>query len=425
MIRHATVGLLIAGCALNAQQIMPLTLKEAHELALKNHPQIQAAQYTAQAAGEVVKETRSAYQPTVFGSFTGVGADSGSRIAAGALNNPVIYNRVGVGLTVGQMVTDFGRTSNLVGSARLRAQSRDQNIETARADVLLRVDQAYFAALRSQALVRVAEQTVGARQLVVDQITALVNSKLKSQLDLSFANVNLSDSKLLFLRAQNELKASSAQLAAALGMQGGQSFALAEEPMQSTVASDLSALIQEGISKRPELAGLRLDQLAAERDVKAERALNFPTISAIATAGVVPAGDFMVPNRYGAVGVNVNIPVFNGGLFAARRAEAELNAKATENTLKDSQLRIERDIRIAYLNAQTAFERIAVTDQLLAQARMGLDLAEGRYQLGLGSAVELSQAQLNLTSAQIASTTARYDYQSERSQLAYQIGVLR
>jgi outer membrane protein len=138
----------------------------------------------------------------------------------------------------------------------------------------------------------------------------------------------------------------------------------------------------------------------------------------------VPAGYETVPSKYGAVGVNVSVPIFNGGLFKSRQAEAELRAKALGQNESDLELRIARDVRIAWLNATQAYDRLAITRQLLANAQSAADLAQTRYDLGLGSIVELSQAQLALTSAQIADTSALYDYQALRSVLSYQIGAL-
>ena len=223
--------LLLLAAAASAQQPTPLTLAQAQQLAIQNNPQFSAARYNAAAAYQVPNEYKANFAPSVFGSFTSVGADNGSRLAAGGLNNPVVYNRVGSGLSVGQLITDFGRTKNLVGMANLQAQAEDQTTETTRAQILLRVSQAYFAALRAQAVLQVADQTVADRQLVADQVSALAQSKLKSNLDVSFANVNLSDAKLLQVQAQNDVKATQAQLATAMGLPNETGLTLAEEPM--------------------------------------------------------------------------------------------------------------------------------------------------------------------------------------------------
>ena len=421
----ASVALVSLAGISRAQNPLTLTLAEAQKLALRNNPQIAVSRYLADAAAQVPAEIGSAFQPTVFGNVSGTGADSGSRIAAGVLNNPVLYNHAGTGLTVNQLVTDFGRTGNLVQSAKLRAQAQQQVFQTTRAQVLLQTDRAYYNVLRAQSVLKVADQTVSARQLVSDQVTTLQQSNLKSLLDVSFANVNLADAKLLLATAQNDIASAFAELATAIGLPAQTLFSLNEERAPGALPADVSPFISEAIQKRPELSDLRLQEQAAERFEKAESDLWFPTVGVTGTAGFAPVGDPQITSRYGAIGVNVNVPVFNGGLFKARRSEAEFRTRAAMQSVKDLENRVIRDVRVAYLNARTAFERIGLTAQLLDQATKALDLAQSRFDLGLSSIIELSQAQLNLTSAQIASASAKYDYQTQRALLDYQVGVLR
>ena len=422
--RYALI-LTAAGLCLNAQAPMHLTLAEAQSQAIQNNPRFSAAKFTAAAAYQVPLQYRAAYQPSMTGSFTGVGADNGSRLAAGGLNNPVVYNRLGSGLTVGQMITDFGRTSNLMGSARLRAQAQDQATETTRAQILLNVSRAFFAVLRSHAVEKVAVQTVAARQLVYDQVSALAQSKLRSTLDVSFANVNLSDAKLLQVQAENDVRAADANLAEAMGLPGQPGFTLEEEPLPTPVPDRVEDLVRQALDNRPELKDLRLEESAAQRFTKAEHALYYPSIGVLGTAGFAPAAYETIASRYGAIGLNVNIPVFNGGLFKARQTEAELKAKAAAEDVNDLQNQVNRDVRVAWLNVTTAYDRMGLTRQLLDQAQLALDLAQSRYSLGLAGMVELSTAQLNLTSAQLAVANARYDYQTQRVTLDYQVGILR
>jgi outer membrane protein len=417
--------LLAVSFSVLAQQPLQLSLADAKRLAVQNNPQFSEARNIAAAANQVPLEYRAGLFPTVTGAITGVGADSGSRLAAGALNNPVVYNRLGTGLIANQLITDFGRTRDLIDSAKFRAQGQDQAAEAARANVLIAAARAYYALLRARAVLTVAQQTVKARQVVVDQVTALAISNLKSQLDVSFASVNLSDAQLLLVQSENSVKAAEADLANALGLPSQTSFAVQEELMPEALPSDVTPLVAQAIRDRPELKDLRLEQNSAERLAKAEHALYYPTLSATGTAGFVPAAETAVPGRYGAAGVNLNIPLFNGGLFRARQAEAESRATAASDNVNDLANRVTRDVRVAYLDAQTAFERVGLTDQLLKQAQLALDLASGRYDLGLSSIVELSQAQLNLTAAQIGSASARYEYQLQRAVLDYQMGALR
>ncbi|HVN80038.1 MAG TPA: TolC family protein [Terriglobia bacterium] len=429
MNRQTTLYLVVAimgsgWVSIFAQAPPKLTLKEAEALAVQNHPRLRSAQFFASAAKEVTRQQRSAYYPYAFGSLTGAVAEQDSRIAAGALNNPIIYNRYANGFTVGQLVTDFGRTRNLVESSRLGAQAAERNIEVTREEVLLQVDRAYYGALRAQAVLKVAQQTVSERQTVVEQVTALEKSKLKSALDLSFANVNLAEAKLLLVQAQNDVQAAFAALSEALGETQQRLFELQEEPLPSAPLPDFPQLVDKAVHDRPDLVSQRITEQASQRFARAERDLWFPTVSVLASAGVTPAREDPLTSHYAAAGVNINIPIFNGHLFPARRAEAEFKAQAEAQNLKNLEERIVRDLRVAWLSAKTASERLDLTRQLLDQANLALDLAQARYKLGLGSIVELSQAQLNQTRAQIENTSAKYDYQIQLAVLSYEAGTL-
>jgi outer membrane protein len=292
-----------------------------------------------------------------------------------------------------------------------------------RAQILLAVSRAYFAVLRAHAVLQVANQTVEARKLVADQVGALAESKLKSTLDVSFANVNRSEGRLL--QAQNDLKSSEVDLATAMGLPNEGAFDLAEEGMPAPLPDGVNELLRTAPQSRPELRDLRFEESAAERFTKAERALALPGGGVVGSAGFAPEAYQTVPGRYGAIGVNVNIPLFNGGLYKARRTEAELRAKAASQGIAHLENRVARDVRVAFLNATTAYDRMGLTKQLLEQAQLALELAQARYDLGLGSIVELSQAQLALTSAQIANSSAGYEYQAQRVVIDYATGVLR
>jgi outer membrane protein len=408
-----------------AQNPQKLTLQGAEQIAIQNHPQIQAATDIAAEAKAEVTQARSAYYPAANGSVTAADAENNSRIAAGALNNPIIYEREANGVMVNQLVTDFGRTHELVKSSNLHAKAEQENVVTTRADVLLALDQSYFSVLKAEAELKVAQETVKARQLVSDQTSALEQNKIKSGLDVSFANVDLGEAQLLLVQALNDLDAANAQLAAALGYGDPRNFELAEEPLPPSPPADFAILLQQAMGDRPELIGMKLDAESARAYATAERDLWLPTISAAGAAGLTPTGAPQLAPRYAAAGVNVNIPIFNGHLFGALRTEAKSRAQADDEYLRDMQNKIVRDVRTAWLNANSAFQRIALTDQLLKNANQALDLAQQRYKLGLSSIIELSQAQLNETRAELQSADAKFDYEERISALKYQTGQLR
>jgi outer membrane protein len=408
-------------------ELPPLTLQEAHETALRLHPQISVADLKALAALQVTREFRAAFFPTLAANVMAVGtADENTRLGAiGGLNNPLILNRNAEGLILSQLLTDFGRTANLTGSAKLRAQAEAQSAQATREQVLLAVDASFFAAQQAQSVTRVAEQTVATRQIFLDQVTALATNKLRSDLDVSFARVNVEDGKLLLSKAQNDLQAEFTRLGNLMGSREPKTWRLVEQASPPPLSTNVPDLVAQALRLRPELLSLQNSREAALKFARAEKALRYPTISAIASAGVIPVGDPQLPENYAAAGVSVTLPLYVGGLYSARQREAELRARAAEESLRDQENNVIRDVRIAWLNAQNAFERLRITAQLLDNARQSFDLAQARYTNGISSIVEFNQAQLNLLSAQIAYANTQYEYLLQRSALSFQTGTLR
>ncbi|MGO9094797.1 MAG: TolC family protein [Bryobacteraceae bacterium] len=426
----AAALLVIGQIALAQTPPVKLTLQDAEALALKNHPRVLAAASEAAFASQQVTQARAAYYPDLSADITGSQGNDLSRIGAGELSASRLFNRFGQGIVLSQLVTDAGRTPNLVASSRLRAQASAQDYQRSRYDVLLAVNRSYFDYLHAQALVKVADETVAARQLLLDQVSALARNNLKSQLDVSFASVNVSQARLLLIRAQASVGTAAAELMRALGSDQPAAYRLVDEPLPPSPSQDPGELIAQALANRPELAGLRYSREAAYKFAAAEKDLSRPTVSLLAVAGFVPFINQTsltqpIPKEYEGAAVNVDFPIFNGHLFSARREAAHQRALESDQMLRDEQERVVRDVRSAWASATTAYQRIDVTAQFLRQAALALNLAQGRYNLGLSSIIELTQAQLNVTEAEVENLSAKYDYRIQYAALQYAVGLLR
>jgi outer membrane protein len=402
-----------------------LTIAQAEQIAIRNNPNISVARLLALAAAQVTREVRSAEMPTAVGDLTAVGAHENSRITAGFLSNPSIYDRAAGGLSVIQLLTDFGRTHNLVLSAQSNAKAQLENERASELDITLTVDQAFYQALTTQAVLKVAEETVAQRQATSDLVGALTKSKIRSDLDKSFADVQLSQSNLLLLDAQNNEQSSMAAFNNVLGSEQDQQYVLVDETNGNLppAPDNPDAMVRAAFTGRPDLAALNDQFTAARRFSIAQRDLWMPTVSALGSVGGTPVrADQILSSWYGTAGANISIPVFNGFLYNADEKEAKLRAQAAQENVRNLRDVIARDVRTAVLNAQTAFQRIGVTQQLLDQANFSLDLAQARYKIGLSGIVDLTQAQLNETQAEIANTNARYSYQTALAVVRYEIG---
>jgi outer membrane protein len=402
-----------------------LTQADAEKLAIKNNPRVSVARLLALAQHQVVRETRAAELPTATGNITAEQAEDGSRISAGSLTASRLIEHAGVGAGFTQLITDFGKTGNLVASSKLQERAQSENALATTEDIVLAADQAFFNALQAQALLKVAEQNVSTRQTTETQVSEMTKNKLKSTLDLSFADVNLSQAKLLLLDAQNNVDSTMAALDAVLGLDRQEAFDLADDnaPLNAPPA-DANQLLQLALQQRPDLQALNLSQQAAVKFSHAQRDQMLPTISAAGTAGSVPIrpAEYYTTNWWGGIGVNMSIPLFNGFLYSAQAKEASIRAQAASEQSRDLRDRIVRDLRTAWLSANTEYRRVAVTDELLREANLALTLAQTRYKLGLSSIVELSQAQFQQTDAAIGNTDAQYQYRLALATLNYETG---
>jgi outer membrane protein len=404
-----------------------LTLADAERMAIEKNPRITAAHLLALAQRQVVREARSAELPTLTGNMTAMQAEDASRISAGSLTASRLFEHAGAGANFTQLITDFGKTRNMVASAKLQAEAQDANTLATKEDIVLAADAAFYNALKAQALLHVAEESVRTRGTTQEQVSSMAKNKLKSDLDLSFANVSLSEAKLLAVDAQNDVDASMAALDAVLGLDHSVQYELvkSDDPLSEPPAN-VDELTQMALRQRPDLQALTLSQQSETKLSHAQRDQMLPSITAAGTAGSVPIrpAEYYTENWWGGIGVNVNIPIFNGFLYSAQAREATLRAQAAGEQGRELKDRIVRDVRTAWLGANAAYQRMAVTQEMLQQADLALRLAETRYKLGLSSIVELSQAQLQQTDAAVSHTNARYSYRLALATLNYQTGTM-
>jgi len=401
-----------------------LTLSDAEARALKNQPRLSAEQFRAQAANRRIGEPRASYFPQAFGNLTAVEANGDTAVSAGALTTSSISTRAAGGASLVQMITDFGHTANLVQSARFEAKAAGQNEESIRQSILMQVEEAYFAAQAAESVRKTAQAVQEFRQVTLRQLSALAQSQLRSTLDVQFAQVIVSEAELAVVRADSNAQKAQAQLAAAMGEVGAANYILADSTLPPSPDADPAGYINEAIANRPDLKALKLNSESVIHEARAEQDLNYPTVNALAAGGEVPIHDSTIHRDYGAVGLNVNVPIFNGGLYSARSSVAKLEAKAADKDASLREVEIVRDVRMTWADARDAYLQIEVSQRLVDEANVAMRLAKATYDAGLGSIVELNQAELNQTSALITGATARFDYLRAMTAFRFAMGNL-
>ncbi len=414
------------GAGIPSQGGIPtLTRHQAEQMAIRNNPRISASRLLALAQHQVVREAHSADLPFAEEDTTAMDAQEGGRLSAGDLSASRMLTHAGSGLVLSQLITNFGRVHNLVLTQKLEQQAMQANAMATNQEIVLYTDQAFYNALTAEAILKVAKQTVATRTVTETQVRELTQNKLRSTLDLSIAEVNVSEAKLMEIDAEDNAASTMATLDAILGLDHSQTFRLIDNPATPGAPPlDSKTLVQEALHQRPDLQSLSYSTQSAKKFARAQWDQLLPSISVLGTVGATPVrpDQYYNSNWWGAIGVNLNIPIFNGFLYTSQAKEAEYHAKADAEYERNLRDRIVRDVHIAWLQTQAAYQKLGVTAQLVKEADMSLSLAQTRYQLGLSSIVELSQAQLQQTTAQIEFTNAHYEYRLALATLRYQIG---
>ena len=403
-----------------------LSFDQAEAEALQNQPRLQAAQARSRASAQRIRQAHSAYLPTAAFNATGVlVADTGSSTAAGALTTSAISNRFAYGANLVQLVSDFGRTGALVSSTKYQAAAQESLTTLTRAQARLNVREAYYQVLGAEAVLRAAQAAQTNRKLISRQLSALAASQLRSTLDVNFANVLASEADLAVVRARSTVAQQRSHLATAMGRTQPVSSPLVDtDATASALPPAPEGLQRQAETQRADLTAAEAQQRSAAAFALSEKRLSYPTLSVLGAAGQIPYRDHTLKDSYAAAGFNLNIPLFNGGLFSARRAEAELEATARKEDVNQIRLQVSDQVRESWYRADEAFQSLSVTARLTAQSKEALRLAQARYDAGLGNIVELNEAQLNETSAEINAADAGYSYLARRAELDFATGLL-
>jgi outer membrane protein len=418
-----------------------LTLAEAEAAALHNQPTLMEARGQLEAAEGRAEEARAPYLPQVLGTglykqttanFTPTpGLTSSTQVTTPGTPPPSpratswdpSFYYYQFAATATQLIYDFGLTSNRWRAADTSRDAARDAQRTAEVQTLFNVRRAFFQARAQHDLVAVAEETVRNQDKHVEQTRAFVRTGIQPDINLATVLTALANAKVQLVTAQNNDAVASALLAQAMGVPMAGTYAIADASFPPVAGEDgpPGALVDRALRTRPELANLEKQRRAQELTVEATRGSYGPALSGV--ANVTETGSTVsspVPNWYAGVSLTWNI--LQGGLTRGQVREANGTLQNLHGQEQAERLQVEVDVEQARLAVQAAKATIAAADEALTNARDQLTLAEGRYTHGLGSAVELSDAQVAYTSAEAQVVQARFGLASARAQLLAALG---
>lgn len=404
-----------------------LTLGEAERTALEHQPRLQQAKASTEAAEARADQALSYYLPEVKGVAIYERATY-NRVTTPVRLNPVkrgteTFNSYDLGVTLSQLVWDFGQTSNRWDAARELRRAQGKSEEAVRLQVVLGVRQAFFRARAAKAMVGVARATLANLQRHQGQIEGFVRVGNRPQIDLVQVKSDVAAVRVALIQASNAYDIARAELNQAMGTIGAIDYDVADDafPTVKAETEPLVDVVNAALGARPELAAARSRITAQELTVAAERGAYFPTIS---IGGYFTERGVVLDDlrwNYGGL-VTLSWPLFQGGRTRARVRETRADQQALTAEQEALRQAIVVAVESAWLAVTAAREAVSAADEALALARERLRMAEGRYAAGMGSIIELGDAQLGETTAAARKVQADYDLAAARAGLTQSLG---
>lgn len=387
-----------------------LTLQHAVEIALRYHPARLAAESEAGAARQRIGEAQAAMLPQVFGGAQYLrGTDNGiggttyvglpffPRIpSSGETNSTQTFDNYVMGASAYQYLFDFGRTRGFIDQRRAEADVEHARLQFVELDIIYQVTSSYAQLLAAQEKVKVFEAAVAERQEQLHAAKVKAEAGLKPQIDIFTAQAEVERARLHLIDARNAAATAKVALDNAMGLgELAPDYQLAEALTYGVIPGTLGGYLQTAYTQRPDLHMLEDDARATGAQIREFKSDYLPTVGA--TAGYSTRGQGVPAANNFDAGVLVTWPIFNGFLTTDQVTEAKLHQDAVRHSIEDIRQRIFLQVKSAFLDWQASLQRIQRAEKTIAASRSELDLAQERYDTGLGNIIELTDAQRRFT----------------------------
>lgn len=405
------------------QRIQQLALADVVDLALRNNPATRASWAQARASADLLGSARGQYYPAINGAATL------SRIQSPATGTRPAGTRTeyGPSVTLNYLLADFGGRSGSIERARQTLFAASLSHNATLQNTVLQAEAAYFTYMATVALLAAERSAIAEAQASLTAAQQRFKVGLATIADVLQARTALSQEQLNLETTQGNLQAARGGLAAALGLPANLPFDLAPAPAAipvGVISVGVDSVINAALNNRPDLAAARAQAAAAAAQIRVARSAELPSL----TLGSNAARTFTSPSTFAgpsySVTLGLAIPLFNGFSrqydVAAARAQAEAISALADQTRQQ----VVTQVFVSYYALQTAEQRVATSDDLLASAQQSAEVAAGRYREGVGSILDLLTAQTALASARAQQVQSRWQWYTSLAQLARDAGVL-
>lgn len=435
----ATLSLTSEGVRADEVPLAPgaqLTMQKAVELALRYHPARLAAQAEAGAAQERIGEARSALLPQIYGGAQYLrGTDNGIGDTSylpylGVARLPSVgrntnswqtFDNYLMNVSAFQYLFDFGRARGLMDQRRAEADIERGRQRFVELDLVFQVTKSYADLLAAHETVKVYENAVAQRKEHLHEAEVKSEAGLKPEIDVYTTKAELARAQMNLVDARNAAATGKVALDNAMGLgPSAPEYTLAESLTYESISEPLETFLQTAFSLRPDLKMLQDAARAAGAEIQQYRSDYFPTLGA--TAGYSARGQDLPASNNFDVGLLITWPLFNGFLTEHQIAEVRLHQEAIRHSIEDMRQRIYLQVKSGYLVWQASLERIHRAEQRVAASRAELDLAQKRYETGLGNIIELTDAQRRFTEDEADLVNALADFSTAKAALVRDTG---
>ena len=411
-----------------------LTLAAAIAQAIKTQPTMRQARAQTQAAEGRVEQARSGYLPQITGTAgyqrttgnfaTRPGAIPNTAAVRTSYSLTTTYDFFNFSLTASQLIYDFGQTSNRWGAAESAVDASAATENSTRLQTIMNVQSAFFQAWAQRALVDVAKETLSDQLRHLEQVEVSVKVGVQPEIGVATARANVANAQLQVINAQNGYEVAKDQLIGAMGLMETPDFEVADEEAPTVEGEDgpIEPLVKRALDARPDIVAFERQHESQVKTIRSLRGAYGPSL--VASSAATEQGvqlNSMVPNWN--VGVTLTWPIFQGGMTNGQIREAEANLQAIDAQLAALRIQIRTQIDQARLAVRAAKSSIGAADDALTNARLQLKLAEGRYSAGVGSIIELADAQVAYTTARAQVIQAHFNLSNSRAQLVTALGL--
>lgn len=412
----ASDALVIKG---GVEELMDISLEECVRAALGNNPRIQSAMQDVFASDARIRQAWSAYFPQ-FSWQTGYTKIKQLQLSD-ALGKNLVFNYYILGqISASQMLYDFGVTQNQVTIRKLDNKAYKITLTGTVNDVICEVKKAYYNLQYALEAKKVAEEMVARYESFYNQAKAFYIAGTSPKVDVTIAEVNLSNSKLLLIQAENAVEIAMAKLNNSMGLPYNNRYKISDNLRYNPCNITLNEAIATAKESRPEfqLAEVKVEE--ARQNVKLVKKSYFPTITA---EGQYQVGGKSWDSNYGYnFGGYLNFPTINGMLIKNEIKEAKALHSREQANAMNTQNNIYFEIQQAFYSMIEKKNSIPVSFLGLKQAKENYELSYGRYKVGVGNPVELKEAQVQYQDAMLKYYNSLYQFNSARADLEKFIG---